>query len=465
MSESKPLCQAINAAINSGTIEVSDQKQPARRAMQAIMAEKWAILPDALETIMQVAERTNESPEAVTAKLGRPLENTRSVEIRNGTAIIPVTGPVFRYANLMTEVSGATSIEVLAKDFSTALNDNMIEQIVLDIDSPGGQVTGVNEFANMIYEARGKVPIIAYVSGMGASAAYWIASAADEIVLDDTAMVGSVGVVSTIDARKQDGIVEIVSSQSPNKRPDVSTDYGRAQVQKTVDALADVFIDAVARNRGIDRASVLEQYGQGDVFVGEQAVEAGMADRVGSLESLIAGVSGSTSDEVITMSEKTETPEITRDFIAHEHPAVAEAFRKEGAEAAYKEAFNAGAQSERERIQAVEDQLVPGHEDLIAAMKFDGKTSGPEAAVAIIKAEKAHMAATKEAREADAVEPVAPADPAVKVSSNLPLEEQCAAAWKHDPALRSEFMDDFDAYLAFEKADAAGIVKQLRKEG
>ena len=74
----------------------------------------WAMTPTALETVLEVASRCGEGPEAVSARLGRPLKNTRAVTVRDGVAVVPVVGPLFRRANLLTQVSGATSVEVLA---------------------------------------------------------------------------------------------------------------------------------------------------------------------------------------------------------------------------------------------------------------------------------------------------------------------------------------------------------------
>ncbi|KEZ65412.1 hypothetical protein C5I_0136090, partial [Pseudomonas syringae pv. syringae FF5] len=111
--------------------------------------------------------------------------------VRNGVAIIPVVGPVFRYANLFTEISGATSTQVLATDLQSALDDPSIKSIILNIDSPGGVAAGINELADQIHAGRARKRIVAYVGGTGASAAYWLASAASEIVIDETALLGS----------------------------------------------------------------------------------------------------------------------------------------------------------------------------------------------------------------------------------------------------------------------------------
>jgi signal peptide peptidase SppA len=284
----------------------------------------WAITEAGLRQILEIAERANPTPEAVAAKLGRPLENTRTVEVRDGVAVIPVTGPVFRYANLFTEISSAMSIEVLARDFNHALEDASVRAIVLNVNSPGGEADGVNELSRTIYEARGRKPIVAYVGGLGASGAYWLASAADQIVAEESALLGSVGVVATFrDTRERDvkaGVVtyEIVSSQSPLKRPDPATDSGRGQIQQIVDAQAEIFINAVARNRGVSPERVTSDFGQGGLLPAAQAVRAGMADRLGTFESVVSALQAQfpKSKGVIRMDEPVSTAAAERERIA-----------------------------------------------------------------------------------------------------------------------------------------------------
>lgn len=262
------------------------------RAWNKATAEPWAITETALNTILDIAARDNEPPEAVAAKLGKELQNSHKVTERDGVAIIPVTGPLFRYANLFTMISGATSYEMLAQDFTAALESPEISAIILNIDSPGGEVNGCAELASMIFGARGQKPIIAYASGDAASGAYWIASAADEVVASETSGLGSIGVVGVYRGARQEknapATIEIVSSQSPNKRLDPETDHGRAKLQTRIDAMAEVFVNTVARHRGVEPQAVLERFGGGDILIGAHAVTAGLADRISSLEKLIA---------------------------------------------------------------------------------------------------------------------------------------------------------------------------------
>jgi ClpP class serine protease len=454
-----PLKDAVSKAAEEGAL-LLPAPAPHHRvsAFDLVAAQAWAIQLEALELITRIARRENEGPEAVAAKLGRPLQNTRDVTVRDGVAVIPVTGPIFRYANLFTELSGATSLEMLARDFGAASNDPSIRAIVLEIDSPGGQASGISEFAQMVRAAD--KPVVAYVDGMAASAAYWIAAAADRVLISKTGLVGSIGTVTGIRPRAADGTIEFVSSQSPRKRVDVQTDEGRAQVQALLDKLAQVFIEDVAAYRGVPIETVLSDFGQGDVRMGAEAVQLGMADNVSTLEEVIAGLAGSTQGD-IRMSGKpngapaAEQPGINRDYLNANHGELVTAILNEGR--------TLGATAERERIQAVLAQALPGHETLVQGLAFDGKTTGPEAAVAVLTAERGTRKDTLQALLTESPPPLPqPAGDPAKGESALPLEERCKAKWDRDPALRAEFGDSYATYLAYEKGITSGQVRVLK---
>ncbi len=206
----------------------------------------WAITPEMMGTMVEIARENRKTPEAIAREMGKDMKDTNAASIRDGVAVIKVSGPLFRYANLMTQICGVTSYELLAQDFNKAVQNPNIKGILLDIDSPGGEVNGCSELSDMIYQARGTKPIIAYASGACCSGAYWIASACDKILTADTAILGSIGVVSIFEKDDEDKTIEIVSSQSPNKRPDINTEEGKAKIQARVDELAEVFIAKVA---------------------------------------------------------------------------------------------------------------------------------------------------------------------------------------------------------------------------
>lgn len=263
------------------------------RVLQAIRGQRWGITEPALRTIVEIADRASAGREAIEREEGRELRNEFATRVRDGVAIIPVHGPLFRYANLFTYLSGATSMELLALEFSKALEDPAVTSIVLDVDSPGGMVNGTQELAQLIHDSRGRKPIIAFVSGMGASAAYWIASAADTVMAGKTAELGSVGaviqVVDYTEAEAMEGVrtFEFVSSVSPKKRLPPDTDAGAAELQQIVDDLGEVFVATVAEHRGTTREAVLANYGQGGLFVGQRAVDQGLADGISTLDAVV----------------------------------------------------------------------------------------------------------------------------------------------------------------------------------
>ena len=280
------------------------------RVVASVLGAEWAITPDALQGILAIAKRENEAPEAVEARMGRPLENTHRAEMRGSVAVIPVVGPLFRRANLFTRVSGATSYDMVAQDLREAIDNPSVKSILLNIDSPGGMASGVAELASHIHDARAKKPVVAYVGGMGASAAYWLASAASTIVANKTSLLGSVGVV--VGVGKKGAEEEIVSSQSPYKRIDPSTAEGRARIQATVDSLSSIFVEDVAKYRGASVEHVLANFGQGDVLLGQSAVSAGMVDSLGTFEGLVAELNANPTTARSTKAISRATPGVQK---------------------------------------------------------------------------------------------------------------------------------------------------------
>ena len=435
--------------------------------------EPWAITPEALRSISEIALNQTSDISALQSRLGRPIVNTRTVTQRENVALMPIVGPVFRYSNWMTDYYGWPAVETLATDFAAAEADPRTTHIVLMMDTPGGIASGIAEFSAMIHNST--KPVIAYVGGNAASAGYWMASAAGEIVIARTGAVGSIGSVLTVFPNRDTGAIEIVSTQSPHKRPDYGTPEGRALAQTFVDKLTSIFIADVANYRGVSEETVLSDFGQGDMRLGADAIAAGMADRESTLEQLIAEINGKPTG-VTTMSTNQNpksvlATEITSEYLAANHADLVASIKSAGATEAKAEvatATAAAATAERERIQAVEAAALPGHEELIAKLKFDGVTSGAEAAAQVIAAEKALRGDELAKLRANSPDPVkhtpAPNTPAAKKDEDpeAPLEERAKATWDADKELRSEF-GKFETYHAYRKAEEGGQVKRLAK--
>jgi len=264
-----------------------------KKFLASLLNEPWLIEEAWLEMMVQsfLGGDPTADPKMLEILKSDRLMGTRSATIRGSKAIVPIHGPIFARPNFLTEYLGiGMTLTDFTQDVQNILDNPDVESILLDVDSPGGTVTGINEASNFIAEASKEKPITAYIGGVGASAAYWLASAADEIVLDATSRVGSVGVVVAYPNPQEDndGYIEIVNTASPNKRPDVSTEQGKKVITAELDDLADVFIGTIAKNRGVSEVTVRSDFGKGGVLVGQKAVSAGMADRLGSFEELMA---------------------------------------------------------------------------------------------------------------------------------------------------------------------------------
>jgi ClpP class serine protease len=273
------------------------------RFVEKLANAPWLCAPEHVEFLHGIFLRyldraaTGESfdRQAVEQAVGRPLDNTREVTVRDGVARIPVEGTIVRRASIFTEISGGVSTEALTKDFITAHNDATVHSILFVFDSPGGEAYGINELAGAIREKRdlGEKRIEAYCDGMCASAAYWLASATSKITTDATGALGGIGVVSRVgnpDALSKRDTLEFWNSRSPKKRLDYRSYEGQTAIQEYVDSLGDEFIRSVADNRGVSFEKVERDFGQGFVLVGRKAVKAGLADQLGSEEGVVASL-------------------------------------------------------------------------------------------------------------------------------------------------------------------------------
>jgi len=162
----------------------------------------------------------------------------------------------------------------------------------------------------------GKKPIVALADGFAASAAYWIGSAADKMyITSDTTAVGSIGVVAThfdySKAEAQRGIT--VTEIAAGKYKRIASEHaplseeGRTSIQDQVDHVYGVFVDAVARNRGVSSQTVLDKMAEGKLFLGKQAISAGLVDGMSSLEKLVAQL-GATTAQITTVAISQSVP-------------------------------------------------------------------------------------------------------------------------------------------------------------
>ncbi|APO53466.1 S49 family peptidase [Bradyrhizobium diazoefficiens] len=213
----------------------------------------------------------------------------------NKIALIQLSGPLTPRGSWY-----GSSLSGFAASVTRAADDPDIAGIISDIDSPGGTVSGTPEAAAAMAYAASKKPCVACVNTLAASAAYWIASQASEIVMTPSADVGSIGaMIMHVDYGKAleeagIGVTIIRSEQSPLKNEahpfGPLSDDARAFLQKRANDAGADFIKAVASGRKVTQAKVREDFGQGRVFGAREAMARGMADRVATMSDVIAGM-------------------------------------------------------------------------------------------------------------------------------------------------------------------------------
>jgi len=212
--------------------------------------------------------------------LGEGSEGISAImDIVEGTASINIQGIITtRPSFMMFFMTGSNVTHSQITDAVMAAEDNSkVDNIVLNIDSPGGQMGGLIELLETLQAVE--KPTKAVVSGMAASAAFGIAAQADEIIATNRGSVfGSVGVLTKIAI--DDNEVTITSDDAPNKAPDVTTKKGIKAVKTELNEAHDLFAEMIATGRGITVEKVNANFGQGGTMLAEKAKKMGLIDAI-----------------------------------------------------------------------------------------------------------------------------------------------------------------------------------------
>ncbi len=262
-----------------------------QHVMQEVARDPWAILPGKLEAILDVVRihaAGGSLPKYESAV-------ARGPQVAGGVAVVPVYGIISQRMNLMTAMSGGTSTDLLAAHLDQLVADPQVKGIVLDVDSPGGSVYGVQELGERILAARGVKRIVAVANAQAASAAYWLASAAEEVFVTPSGEVGSVGVISahvdSSQAQEAEGMkwTLVTAGKYKAELSDLVplASEARDYMQSRVDDYYRAFVGAVAKGRGTTPEAVRDGFGEGRMVGAKEAVRLGMADRVGTLADAV----------------------------------------------------------------------------------------------------------------------------------------------------------------------------------
>lgn len=274
------------------------------RIRRFLAEHPWAIVPQYLDLIVEIVGRRvygdDLSPEEKALRVEAARRSPEVSKSGAGVAVVPVRGIISHRASLVDDVSprAGTSTEQIGAQLRVAMKDPDVGSIVLDVDSPGGSIFGVPELADEIYELKGKGAkiIVAVTNAMAGSAAYWLASQADELVVTPSGEVGSVGVYALHEDwsrhLEEHGLKITYISAGRYKvegAPELPlTEEAREHFQSIVDGHYETFVKAVARGRRTTPARVKKDFGEGRMVPAHRAVELGMADSVGTLRDTIA---------------------------------------------------------------------------------------------------------------------------------------------------------------------------------
>lgn len=270
------------------------------------LSTPWALMPERLTAASMVLARWHlgqpasaEVMESVRGDAAAVAARRESANrVGNGAiAVLPMYGIVSQRGNMADDLSGPGSMSTqrFAQAFRAALGDETIGSILIDVDSPGGSVYGVQELADEIYRARSQKPIVAIANSLAASAAYWIASSAGEFFITPGGEAGSIGVYAAHEdySKALDAMGVKTTLVSAGKFKTEGNPYqplddeARAAMQDRINGYYGAFTRAVARNRGVTVQVVREGMGQGRVLSASAAQAENMVDGVATFDEVV----------------------------------------------------------------------------------------------------------------------------------------------------------------------------------
>lgn len=267
--------------------------------LAAFASEYWAMEETKLLAIVDMlamqAEGTKLSAEEIEARISP--QTASAVARREGAvAVVPLRGVISPRASGIQNSStgGGATAESFAASIDQLADDDGVKAIVVDADTPGGNVMGVDEASAAVAAVRGRKPIVVQVTGNLASAGYWIGASADEIVVSPSSAVGAIGVRTAYDdvteALAKAGVTRQIIAAGKFKGEGLLgplSDETRAYMQGRIDDYYGMFVDRVAAGRGVTAAAVREGFGQGRMLGAQAAIREKMADRVATMKETL----------------------------------------------------------------------------------------------------------------------------------------------------------------------------------
>lgn len=271
------------------------------RLQHLLSTAPWALHEPALQQLAHTTQervRAGGTEPAPKRKAATQTTAGAATGTAGAIAIIRVRGVIDQHDDYWLDYFGGVSTERIARHFRAAMAAPEIGAIVLDIDSPGGSVFGTPELAAEIYAARGKKRVVAVANSFAASAAFWLATAAEEVVVTPSGEVGSVGCymvhLDYSQYLESSGIKPTVIRSGTYKAEgnpyEPLSEEAKDYRQLSTDRYHTMFVNAVAKHRGVTATVVRKTYGEGRMVGAKDALDQGMVDAIGTLEETVVRV-------------------------------------------------------------------------------------------------------------------------------------------------------------------------------
>jgi len=265
---------------------------------------------------------------------------SRILSIVGDTAEIKIHGVITQRPSFFAMLFGGgnTLFGEIISALASADQDPNVQQIILNIDSPGGTVAGLFDTLGAIQHINKR--IVAHVESLAASAAFAIASQADEIIASNiSSRFGSVGVVVSVFIDENE--IDITSTEAPKKAPDASTKEGQAMIREELDDIHAIFAGSIAEGRKTTIARVNKDFGRGGIFLAQKAKDAGMIDSISDKSFRLTAPSSSIKSEADEENQiDSRGKHMDLEKLKAEHRSV------------YDECVKAGVDKERDRVKA-----------------------------------------------------------------------------------------------------------------
>lgn len=333
-----------------------------QRAWSKLSAESsiWAMSPAQMTLL---ATRVAQGAEYQAAESLVAERRRFGTIVPQGVALVPIIGPIFRRGGGLTEAFGFTSYDQIQDRIWRAVHSTSVEQIMLLVDSPGGNAQGCEETASAIAAAASRKPVVAFVDGLMCSAALWLGAQAKVVVATPSSEIGSLGVyalhLNFEEQLRKEGISArfIVSNVSPrkvdgNELEKPSLEF-LAKAQKDVDVIADRFVSSVARARRVTPAMAAIKFGRGETMYSDAAKAAGLIDYVGDIEHAMRLAILPASHRAAQLAEARERLAVSRraELAASDTNSESERDRRRRLLAKYKAEAEAYEQREQRRLE------------------------------------------------------------------------------------------------------------------